>query len=88
MGLFFLNAALFRVDVCKLNAVIAFSFKVVCKRDIKTLHGNNCKLVLRNLIPARMKPITFLGNQMWGRLNKTDYCCHDLNAIVLLNGSV
>lgn len=68
--------------------MIALSFKFVSERDIKTLHGNNCKLVLYNLIPARMKPIRFLGNQMWGRLSKTDYCCCDLNAVVLLKGSM
>lgn len=68
--------------------MIASSFKFVSERDIKTLHGNNCKVVLHNLILARMKPIRFLGNQMWGRLNKNDYCCCDLNATVLLNGSM
>lgn len=68
--------------------MIALPFKFVSERDIKTLHGNNCKLVLHNLIPTRMKPIRFMGNQMWGRLNKTDYCYCDLNALVLLNGSM
>lgn len=65
--------------------MIALSFKFVSEKDVKTLHGNNCKLV-HNLFSARMKCIRFLGNQMWGRLSKTDYCCCDLNAVVLLNG--
>lgn len=68
--------------------MIALSFKFVSERVIKMLHGNNCKLVLHNLFSARMKPIRLLGNQMQGRLSKTDYYCCDLNAVVLLKGSM
>lgn len=68
--------------------MIALSLKFLSERDSKMFRGDNCKLVLHNLIPARMKPIRFLGNQMWGRWSKTGYCCCDLNAIVVLNGSM